>query len=117
MQQGIKKISQHINWNQVVAVVLSFINLVFSVVSFMVITEYVEMIIRGTHWRLAYHDVWVDSLFMLYGILATGYSVFTIIKYLRHRQITLLYPVLLFLFPFVVFIVVPYLLSVVRKIF
>ncbi|MDP2685009.1 MAG: hypothetical protein Q8P20_08315 [bacterium] len=91
-----------INIKQVVAVVLSFVNLFYSLISFVIIFEYLEMYIKGTTWRLEYHDVWLDVIYMMFGLIVFIYSLVSIIKYFKHQEIKLIYTFLLFLCPFVI---------------
>lgn len=97
------ELNKEINTKQVIAVVLSFVNLVFSLLSFFVIYEYFKIITNGSTWRLEYHEVWFDILFMVVGITIFVYSLINIFRYFRHKKIKLLYPVLFIVFVFIVY--------------
>ena len=95
-------IHNQINIKQVVSVILSFINIVFSILPFFIITEYMEMFINNSTWRLEYREIWSDILFMIIGIAMFVYSLITIIKYFRHIEVKLLYPALFLILYFVI---------------
>ena len=94
-------INEIINIKRVIAVVLSFVNLFFSFFSFIIIYEYLEMFVKNTTYSLEFHNMCSDIFIMFVGVVMFIYSLFTIIKYFRHKKINFIYPVLFLIFYFI----------------
>ncbi|MDP2685026.1 MAG: hypothetical protein Q8P20_08400 [bacterium] len=83
----------NINIKQIIAVVLSFINLIFSILAFFILAEYFEIITEGLTWRFEFREVWTDVLLMIVGIAMFIVSLMSILRYFRHQEIKLKYSI------------------------
>lgn len=98
-----------INIKQVTAVVLLFVNLIFSFLPFFIIVEYFEIITKNSTWQLEYLRIWSDMLLIVIGIVMFVFSLITIIRYFRHKDVKIMYPVLFLVFYFII-LFLPFLL-------
>ena len=107
--------NKKINIEQVIAVVLSFINLYFPFISFFIFVEYLDVLQKGTLSHFQFHTVGPDIVFMAFGVAVLISSITTIVKYFGNKKVKLIYPVVLFIFPIVLYFIIPYALYLLKR--
>ncbi len=100
--------NRKIDIKQVITLVFSIINLYYAFLGFCIILEYFDILNRGYLTHLQFHTIWSDILVMILAIIISVNSVSVIIMYFRHKQVKLIYPIVLFFLPFLIFLVIPY---------
>ena len=91
-----------VNRRQVVALVASVVNILISLIPLLIIAQYLGLVpFRGRPVEEG-QQIWV-IIMLSYGVVVFAYSVYCLIRYFRHKKISLTLP-LVFLGVYVCFI-------------